>query len=83
MSGMTGKPVSAGGRALGYLMVIFFAAMLLLLTYFGCKFVFVALFQANLSAKVRVLMIAAAAFALYTPLRVGFAMVKRRRESGA
>lgn len=79
MSRMAGKPVSAGGRALGYLMVVFFAAMLLLLVYFGCKFVILALFKANLSVKVRVLLIAAGAFALYTPLRVGFAMLQNRR----
>ncbi len=80
---MAGRPVSAGGRALGYLMVIVFAAMLVLLLYFGCKFVYVALFQANLSIRVRVLLIAAAAFALYTPLRVGLGMLKRRRGAGA
>jgi pilus assembly protein TadC len=80
MSRMAGKPVSAGGRRLGYLMVILFALMLLVLVCFGCKFLFLALFKANLSARVRVLLMAAGVFALYTPARVGLGMMQRRRE---
>jgi hypothetical protein len=73
------QPVPAWRRGLGYLMLILFAAMLLSLLYFGCKFLVLAIFDTKLSAKVRVLMIAAAAFALYTPLRVGLGMLQNRR----
>ena len=61
--------------------LILFAVLMLTLLYLGCKFLVLALFKTDLSARVRVLLIAAAALALYTPLRVGFGMLQNRRRA--
>jgi len=74
-----GKPFSPGRKGFGYMLLGLFAVMMLTLLYLGIKMLVLGLFMANLSAKVRVLMIAAAAFALFTPLRVGFGVLQRRR----
>jgi hypothetical protein len=74
-----GKPFSPGRKGFGYLLLGLFAVMMLTLLFLGIRLLVHGLFMANLSAKVRVLMIAAAAFAFYTPLRVGFGMLQRRR----
>jgi len=73
------KEFSAGRRGFGYVLLSAFAVMLLSALYIGVKLLIMAFHGADLSLTLRAIMVAAAALALYAPVRVGFAMLKRRR----
>jgi len=73
------KEFSAGRRGFGYVLLSAFAVMMLSALYIGVKLLVMAFHTADLSLALRVIMVAAAALALYAPVRVGFAMLQRRR----
>ena len=77
------KEFSAGRRALGYTLLVMFAAALLGLMFVGARLVMMGMLAPRSQGGYAILMIAAGAAALYVPLRVGFAMLQRRFNPGA
>ena len=74
-----GKPFSPGRKGFGYVLLVLFGVMMVTLLFLGIRMLVLGLLMPNLGTKIRVLMIAAAALALFTPLRVGFGILQRRR----